>query len=126
MAEVLAARRRERQRLIGLARDHVRRLSGRIPVVAAAVAGSVARGDFNVWSDVDLVVISDELPAGIPDRGALLAADAPAGVQVVGYPREEFRRALARGDPLATSTVREGVVLRGGPFFREAARGADR
>lgn len=126
MAEVLAARQRERQRLIGLAREHVRRLSERIPVVAAAVAGSVARGDFNVWSDVDLVVISDELPARIPDRGALLAADAPAGVQAVGYTRQEFHRALAKGDPLATSVVREGVVLRGGPFFREAARGTHR
>ncbi len=119
MAEVVAARRRERERLIELARDHVRRLSERIPVVAAAVAGSVARGDFNLWSDVDLVVISDRLPARIPDRSALLAADAPAGVQVVGYTSEEFRRALRRNDALATSVVREGVRLRGEAFFQE-------
>ncbi len=121
MAEVLAARRRERERLIELARGYVRGLSGRIPVLAAAVVGSVARGDFNVWSDVDVVVISDGLPARIPDRSAVLAADAPAGVQAVGYTQEEFRRALARGDPLATSAVREGVALRGEAFLRRLA-----
>lgn len=125
MAEVVEARRRERERLIELARDHVRRLSERIPVVAAAVAGSVARGDFNVWSDVDLVVVSDRLPARIPDRGALLATDAPAGVQVVGYTHGEFRRALRRGDALAASAVREGVWLRGDAFFRELAGPTD-
>ena len=125
MAEVLAVRRRERRRLIGLARAHVRRLSDRITVAAAAVAGSVARGDFNVWSDVDVVVVSDDLPARVPDRGAVLAADAPPGVQVVGYTREEFRRAVARGDPLAVSAVREGVILRGSGFFRGVARRRD-
>lgn len=119
MAEVVAARRRERERLIELAREHVRRLSERMPVVAAAVAGSVARGDFNLWSDVDLVVIADRLPARIPDRGALLADGAPPGVQVVGYTPEEFRRALRRGDALATSAVREGVRLWGDAFFAE-------
>jgi predicted nucleotidyltransferase len=121
VAEVLAARRRERERLIELARGYVRGLSGRIPVVAAAVVGSVARGDFNVWSDVDVVVISDRLPPRIPDRSAILAAGAPAGVEAVGYTREEFRRALARGDPLATSAVQEGVALRGEAFLRRLA-----
>lgn len=125
MAEVLAARRRERERLIELARGYVRELSGRIPVVAAAVVGSVARGDFNVWSDVDVVVISDRLPGRIPDRSAVLATGAPAGVQTVGYTREEFRRAIARGDPLATSAVREGVALRGEAFLRRIAGRGD-
>lgn len=125
MAEVLARRRAERERLIELARTYLERLAARVPVVAAAVAGSVARGDFNVWSDVDVVVVCDALPGRIPDRGALLAADAPPGVQPVGYTRDEFRRALARGDPLAASAMREGVVLRGEAFFRGIAPGAD-
>lgn len=126
MAEVLARRRAERERMIELARTYLERLSARVPVVAAAVAGSVARGDFNVWSDIDVVVVSDALPGRVPERSALLATDAPPGVQAVGYTREEFRRALARGDPLAASVVREGVVLRGGGFFRGIARRPDR
>jgi hypothetical protein len=66
VGEVLAARRAERERLIGLARGYVERLSARVSVLGAAVVGSVARGDFNVWSDVDVVVVSDDVPEGSP------------------------------------------------------------
>lgn len=123
MVDVLTARRRERERLVGLARAHLHRLSTRLPIVAAAVVGSVARGDFNVWSDVDLVVVCDRLPARIPDRGAALSAGAPPGVQTVGFTREEFHRAVRRGDPLARSAVGEGIVLGGRAFLDRVARG---
>ncbi len=118
MADVLALRRQERERLIGLARTHVERLSAQMPVLAAAVVGSVARGDFNVWSDVDVVVVCEALPQRIPDRGAVLSADAPGGVQVVGFTRAEFAAALAKRNPLARSVLEEGVILRGEAFFR--------
>jgi len=120
MADALAARRGERDRLIGLARAYVERLSARMPVLAAAVVGSVARGDFNVWSDVDVVVVCDDLPERVPDRGAVLSADAPAGVQAVGFTGEEFAAALAKGNPLAGSVLEEGVILAGEAFFRGA------
>mgnify|MGYP005856628895 CR=1 FL=1 len=125
MGDVLARRRAEGERLLGLAREYVRRLSSAVRVRAAWVVGSVARGDFNVWSDVDVVVVSDALPERIPDRAELLAADAPPGVQAVGYSSDGFRAALRRGDPLAVSAVREGVILRGGGFFRGSAQGFD-
>jgi uncharacterized protein len=86
VAEALGQPRRERERLLGLAREYVERLSRRLPLVAAAVVGSVARGDFNVWSDVDVLVVAEGLPERTPDRGSLLVADAPGGVQPVGSP----------------------------------------
>jgi len=96
VAEVLAQRERQREQLLGLARAYVQQLAVRVPVVAAAVVGSVARGDFNVWSDVDVVVVAEGLPARAPDRAAVLAADALPGVQPVGFTPEEFRRAWER------------------------------
>jgi predicted nucleotidyltransferase len=117
----LDERRRERDRLVALARAYVERLGERVPVVAAAVAGSVARGDFNVWSDVDVVVVAERLPARALDRAGLLMADAPGGVQPVGYTPGELDRALRRGDPLVTEAVTRGIVLGGASFF-EAAR----
>jgi len=111
--DVLAERRRERERLIDLARDYVQRLSARLEVEAAVVAGSVARGDFNVWSDVDVVVITEGLPARAPDRAGLLLADAPPRVQPVGFSRGEFVAALRRRNPLAHEAVERGVVLLG-------------
>ena len=97
MADVLAERRRERDELIGLARSYVERLAGELDVVAAAVAGSVARGDFNVWSDVDVVVVAPGLPERAPDGLRLLGADAPAGSSRSASPRPSFRRRVGEG-----------------------------
>jgi predicted nucleotidyltransferase len=124
VAEALAARRREQAGLLELARAYVERLRGRVPVRAAAVVGSVARGDFNLWSDVDVVVVAEGLPERIPDRSATLVADAPPRVQPVGFLPEEFRVAWRKGNPLAREAA-DGVVLVGKEYL-EALVAADR
>lgn len=121
MAEVLDQRARQRQALIDLARTYVAALSQRLPVVAAAVVGSVARGDFNVWSDIDVVVVAKSLPLRAPDRTSALAEDAPPGVQPVGFTPEEFARSRGLRNPLTLGVLKEGVILRGAEFFRAAA-----
>ena len=118
MAEALDNRRRERERALGVARSYVEQLSLRLPLVAAAVVGSVARGDFNVWSDIDIVVVAETLPLRAPDRGALLVTDSPAGVQPVGFTPEEFERAWTRRNALAREAAEHGVALTGEAFFR--------
>lgn len=124
MADALAERARERERLIELARSYVDRLARRRPLVASAVVGSVARGDFNVWSDIDVVVVADGLPERAPDRGALLSENAPGGVQPVGFTPEEFEKALRRRNPLAREAVTTGIVLLGAEFLRRTAEAA--
>jgi predicted nucleotidyltransferase len=84
-----------------------------MPLSAAVVAGSVARGDFNLWSDVDVVVVSDALPAQGDERAELLARDAEPGLEVHGYTGAEFARALERGDRLVLEAAELGVVLAG-------------
>jgi len=121
MAEALAERARERERLIELARTYVARLSRRRPLLAAAVVGSVARGDFNLWSDVDVVVVADDLPERAPERGRLLVEDAPGGVQPVGFTPAELAEAVRRGNPLAREAVTSRVVLLGGELLGRIA-----
>ena len=106
-------RRAEREELIERARTHAIALAERLPIVAAAVGGSVARGDFNQWSDVDLVVVAEDLPTHPIRRLELLDAGRPPLVELHGYTPAEFRRAVARGDPLATETAQRGVLLVG-------------
>ncbi len=118
MTNALTERSHERDRLIELARRYVDSVGRRLPLVAAAVVGSVARGDFNVWSDVDVVLVAEGLPERAPDRGSALGADAPGGVQPVGFTPEEFRQAVRRGNPLAREAVTIGVVLSGADFLR--------
>lgn len=122
MADALAERAEEQKRLIELARRYVERLSVRLPLAAAAVVGSVARGDFNVWSDVDVVLVADELPPRVPDRGRLLAEDAPGGVQPVGFTPQEFAKALERRNPMALEATTIGVVVVGRDFLHAAAQ----
>lgn len=119
MADPLAPRRREQAAMVEAARDYVTSLDARVRVLAAAVVGSVARGDFNVWSDVDVVVVAESLPARLPDRSALLLAEAPVGVQPVGFTPAEFLRALETRNRLAHEALDAGVVLAGGEFFAE-------
>lgn len=120
MADAVAERRRERERLLGLARDYITGLATRLPLSAAAVVGSVARGDFNVWSDVDVVVVANELPPRAPDRSALLAQDAPPGVQAVGFTEAEFHAAVAKANPLTCEATADGVAIVGAGFLRTA------
>jgi hypothetical protein len=114
VTDALADRRAERERLIGVARAYADALSARLPLLAVVLAGSVARGDFNVWSDIDVVVVSDALPARLPARLALLGADAPAGVQAVGFTLSELREARRRGNRLVLDAWSHGIVLIGG------------
>jgi hypothetical protein len=117
VADVVRAREQERERLINIARGCVEVLSKRVPVLAAAVAGSVARGDFNVWSDIDLIVVVKNLPARLPERSALFAAVAPPGVQTIGFTSEEFESAVSKKNPIALEVLSEGVILKGEEFF---------
>lgn len=125
MADVLAERRRERERLIDVAREHVERLSARVEVEAAVVVGSVARGDFNVWSDVDVIVVAEALPARTPDRLALLLRDAPPRVQPIGFSQAEPEEAKRRSNRLVLEAIEHGVVLTGeAVLVRLAVRGS--
>jgi hypothetical protein len=114
-------RRAERERLIGLARTYIEGLEGRVELHAAAVAGSVARGDFNVWSDVDVVVVAGGLPTRAPERAALLLEGAPPGLQPIGFSPEELTRAWDKGNRLVREAVEAGVYLRGRKFFSSCA-----
>jgi len=61
--------------------------------------GSLARGDYLLDSDVDVIVVSDQLARMKPwERTAYLRRLAPTdvGFDIIGYTREEFERARER------------------------------
>lgn len=113
MKGIVEERRREREELIKLARRYADDLSQRVEVIAAAVAGSVARGDFNLWSDVDVVVVANDLPERTPDRMTLLMNRPFPPVQPVGFTPSEFRIAIGKRNQLACEAVQSGVPLFG-------------
>lgn len=62
MSKFALERARCRENLVDLASQYADRVRDRYGP-AVLPFGSVARGDFNLWSDVDVLVVSDALPA---------------------------------------------------------------
>jgi hypothetical protein len=119
---VIARRRAERIRSIDKAREWAAQLPNSLAVIAVVVVGSVARGDFNKWSDLDVLVISNRLPAELRERLELLGSGSPPGLQPIGWTQAELARRLASGDPIASEAYGAGVVVRGElPPAREIA-----
>lgn len=115
---VLARRRSQRAAMLARAASFAHALDPQLGVRAVVVFGSVARGDFNLWSDIDVLVVAEHLPPGQTQRWEALGA-APAGVQPVAWSTGEWRAQLARRNPIAVEAVHQGVWLVG---RRECAR----
>ncbi|MGH2760859.1 MAG: nucleotidyltransferase domain-containing protein [Actinomycetota bacterium] len=110
---VIKRRTAERRVLISRAEAFLSGLPPSLGLVAGVVFGSTARGDFNVWSDIDVLVVARHLPARPQDRLSLLLGDAAPGVQPVAWTPEEFARASRKGNPIAREAIERGVVLVG-------------
>lgn len=105
-------RRTEQRELVTRARRFADRLPADLDVRAVVVFGSVARGDFNLWSDVDVLVVAGALPERLLDRLAVLGAPPPR-VQPLAWRPDEWVRRRGRGDPIALEAVQRGVWLAG-------------
>ena len=78
--------------------------------VTAVLAGSYARGDFNLWSDVDVLLVSDSFPESPLDR--LKMVDPPEGVEVIPLTRRDFYRLVKKKNPLVVDAQKYGIILR--------------
>jgi hypothetical protein len=85
----------------------VNRLAG---IDAVVVVGSVVRGDFNQWSDTDVLVVAQQLPAERRQRD-LAIGSTPPGVQVIAWTHAELDVQSQRGDPIAVEAVGDVVVM---------------
>ncbi len=78
----------------------------------AILFGSFARGDFGAASDVDLLIISEELPEDLRERMEILSRarlSAPR-VEPIGWRPEEWE-ARKKGNPFVEVLEKEGIRL---------------
>lgn len=82
--------------------------------------GSLARGDYNEVSDIDIIVIADSLPTGFLERLERLQRlnTSRAPIEALGYTREEFTRMLERRHTTALYAVADGKALYDGFFAK--------
>ncbi len=72
--------------------------------------GSYARGDFNLWSDVDIIIVSPRFRGvRILDRYSLVEKIIPPGFEPVLMTPEEFRAALEK--PAWRQALARGHVI---------------
>lgn len=83
--EVIEERRKLRRKVIERASSWARGLPFKL---TAVLVGSYARGDFNLWSDVDILLISEQFKGGPVDRLRALAI--PSGLEVIPLTKDEF------------------------------------
>lgn len=110
---MIERRRRERGKRIDRAERYAAALVERVPSLRAVIVfGSVARGDWNKWSDIDVLVVADDLPDDALARlDVVLLADF-AGVQPVAWTPAELA-ARRPTDPIVAEVNTVGVVVHG-------------
>ncbi len=110
---IVERRRAEQASALEVARLYAEALGAEIRLVAVVVFGSYARGDFNTWSDIDVLVISDELPDDARERSDLLWRLQTGSVAAIGWTTAEHRTRRLRRDPIAVEADGVGATVAG-------------
>lgn len=111
---IIERRRAEQRELVARARQFADALDPALGVRAVVVFGSVARGDFNKWSDIDVLVVAEALPDRVLERCDALGS-LPPGVQPVAWTPAEWTLQCSRRNPITAEAVDGGVWLVGSP-----------
>jgi len=94
-------------------RAYLEKLLDKLTPKFVVLFGSVVRGDFGVGSDIDILIVSEDLPKNFNERLRLLFNLNPstAPLEPVGYTPKEFTDLLKRRHPTALYAMDEGIPL---------------
>lgn len=100
---------------------YVQRVVKHLQPEGVVLYGSRATGSYGEGSDIDIVVVADNLPADFLERLSILAElnRSTAPIEAMGYTRREFCRMLRKRHPTALYALEEGKVLFDRGFIRE-------
>ena len=86
--------------------------------------GSLAKGTYTSASDIDLVVVAQDLPKDFHDRLAYLQElnGTRRAIDAFAYTPAEFRDMLNRGHVTALDAVADGIAVHGSSYFQELKR----
>lgn len=95
-----------------LARSYAEKLRSELGPLTAIVYGSVARGDFNLGSDVDVLIIAERMPPHPLARMEILYSPClEPPLEPKGYTPAEFRDLLSKGHPAVLEAYEQGVAV---------------
>lgn len=106
----LRRREEERGKVLALARKLTEVLRSKLGRVTVVLYGSYARGDFNLWSDVDIVIISDKFLEVPPLKRYDMIMDLlPPKFEAKLWTPDEARKLLSK--PWWREALKRRVVL---------------
>ncbi|MGB9795060.1 MAG: nucleotidyltransferase domain-containing protein [Caldisericum sp.] len=111
MNKIIQEKIQKQKEYIEKARAYVINLSKKLEIIEAFVIGSIARGDFNEASDIDVVIIAKNLPAHPLKRMNLLYEDIPSLVEPKAYTLEEFQKLIQKKNPIAEEVQKKGIKI---------------
>ncbi len=104
--EILKERSKTREKVI----EEARKWAESLPFKASVILiGSYARGDFNLWSDIDIVLIAEFKDNPIE---RLKKIEYPPGYEVIPLTINEFKKLAEKENPIAIEVLDNGIVLR--------------
>jgi len=95
-------------------------VSSKLGKFTGVLYGSMARGDNNLWSDIDFLVISDKLPRNPLKRLEFLYSLTETSIEVKGYTRNEFLKMIEKRNPIALDSLFEGKIIVDDGFWKIA------
>ena len=104
--EIVEKRIRERNSIINQSGEYAKSLDFKCTVI---LIGSYARGDFNLWSDIDLLIVGnfDSNPLK-----RLKNIDFPPGYETILLTPDEVRRMAGKNNKFINDAFSQGIVLR--------------
>jgi len=111
--DVVERRRLMREEVLRTARGFAERVKACFGKASVVLIGSYARGDFNEWSDVDLLIVVEKALGNPLERMDYLLerCPPPSGVEPILLSLAEFMRQKQLGSPLSKEAYSQGVVL---------------
>ena len=98
---------------IDILAEYSKIVSSKLGKFTGVLYGSMARGDNNLWSDIDFLVISDsdKLPQNPLKRLEFLYSLTEMPIEVKGYTKNEFLKMIEKRNPLALDSLVEGKMI---------------
>ncbi|NOZ88628.1 MAG: nucleotidyltransferase domain-containing protein [Crenarchaeota archaeon] len=109
-ARLLERRARQWLEALERLREASRRLRARLGRLTLILYGSYARGDFNLWSDIDIIIVSDAFHGIRPlDRYDIVAPALEPGMEPITLTSGEAGEVLRR--PGWRAALRDAVIV---------------
>ncbi|MBC7080809.1 MAG: nucleotidyltransferase domain-containing protein [Thermoplasmatales archaeon] len=92
---------------------YVEKLKEKLGAKLIILYGSIAKGNFGVGSDIDILIVSDALPENFLERLKVLFLlnESFAPIEAIGYKSDEFRKMVVNAHPIALDALYEGIIL---------------